>query len=103
MLINNKKTMLTETKLTQKIKDKFGYSFIESRQLIEFIEEEIVKTIISGGLVKLWEFGKFEQRTRKGRVCPHPRKKGETIVLPPMKVVKFTASIRFKDRVRDGG
>lgn len=59
------------------------------------IREEIVQ----GNEIALRRFGSFEIRLRKSKIGRNPNKKGSEIVIPPRRVVRFSAGLDLKKQV----
>lgn len=67
-------------------------------RVLTSVLRHVVKAVSEGEKVILVDFGKFEQRTRKGRNGRNPRT-GETIKIKPSIVPAFSAGKEFKDIV----
>jgi len=72
------------------------------RILVEALEV-IMNTLKAGGTVALSGFGQFSVGTRSARPGVNPRNPSERIHVPAVRVPKFRAGKRLKDRVKEHG
>lgn len=85
--------------LAQKLVDKFNITKKEAVEIIEFLKTEIVNNLKNGNQVKIAGLGTFKVRQRKERMALNP-KTGEKIMVPAIKVPKFTAAKDLKEAVK---
>ena len=77
----------------QKTKKKASY------QDVDIFIETIMSYLREGEVVKFKNFGKFEMKTAKEKVCRNP-KTGQSYIVPEHQKVKFTASEKLADRIQ---
>jgi len=76
-----------------------GMSKKAAMEIVNFVFEEMAKTIKKGGTVDINGFGKFVVKERKGRVGINPQTK-EKIKIAASKTPSFKASKTLKDAVK---
>lgn len=89
---------LTKADIIEAIVEQVGFTKNHSSELVETLLEIIERTLESGEDVLLSGFGKFcvkQKETRRGR---NPAT-GETMMLPPRKVVTFRCSGKLRDKI----
>jgi len=91
--------VINEQELSILIGKRFNLKPKDARDVIEALENIIIREVAKGNVIRLSNFGKFEQRTRAGRTLRNP-KTSELMVVPETKVVKFTVSKAFKELVK---
>ena len=72
---------------------------IDAEKYVDAVLETLSEALVSGEVVKLVGFGKFEVKTRKGRTGRNPKKPEETYVVPESKGVFFTPGKPLKDAI----
>jgi len=93
---------LTKKHLVHSIKNRLGFSEIESFYMLEFILERLKTSLSYGDDVLISGFGKFslkEKAPRKGR---NPQT-GEVLPLEARAVVTFHCSEVLKHKINDKG
>ena len=89
---------LTKIQIVNSISDQIGFPKNHSSEIVETLLEIIKKALESGDDVMLSNFGKFcvkEKSQRKGR---NPAT-GESMMLPPKKVVTFRCSGKLRKKI----
>ena len=89
---------LTKADIVEAIAEQDGFTQKKSKETVETLLELIKSTLVSGEDVLITGFGKFcvkEKEARRGR---NPAT-GETIMLPPRKVVTFRWSGKLRDKI----
>ena len=89
---------LKKADIVEAIAEQDGFTQKKSKRTVETLLELIKSTLVSGEDVMISGFGKFcvkEKGARRGR---NPAT-GETIMLPPRKVVTFRWSGKLRDKI----
>ena len=90
---------LTRAAMVESLVNKLGLSKADGRELVDIFIEELVASLAVGEQVKLSGFGNFDLRDKKKRPGRNP-KTGESIPIPPRRVVTFKAGPTLKARVK---
>ena len=91
---------LTRAAMVRSLVNKLGLSRKASREMVDSFIEELVASLAVGEQVKLSGFGNFDLRDKKKRPGRNP-KTGESIPIPPRRVVTFRAGNTLKARVKE--
>ncbi len=91
---------LTRAAMVRSLVNKLGLSRKASREMVDSFIEELVASLAVGEQVKLSGFGNFDLRDKKKRPGRNP-KTGESIPIPPRRVVTFRAGNTLKVRVKE--
>ena len=89
---------LTKADLVEAIAEQDGFTLKKSKDTVETLLMIIKKELESGEDILISGFGKFcvkEKNARRGR---NPAN-GESIMLPPRKVITFRCSRQLRDKV----
>lgn len=89
---------LTRAEISDSISTHVGVSRQKATELLECVLEEMSKSLIKEGTLKLSSFGSFSVRSKTDRVGRNP-KTGEEVTIEPRKAVSFKASHILKDRI----
>lgn len=89
---------VTRADLAEAVYQEVGLSRTDSAELVEQVLEEISKSLIAGGNVKISSFGSFIVRNKGERVGRNP-KTGEEVPIEPRRVVVFRPSQVLKEKV----
>ncbi len=89
---------VTRIDLCEAIYQKLNVSRTESAQLFEMVLDEITDRIVCGEAVKFSSFGSFTVRSKGQRVGRNP-KTGESVPIPPRRVLVFKPSNVLKQRI----
>lgn len=84
-------TTITKKKLIQVISNKRGLHPNEVRAVVQSFLDEMVASLSQGDRLEFRDFGVFEVVTRKQKIGRNPKKASVPIVIPPRRVVKFSA------------
>lgn len=93
---------VTRVDLCKAIYQRLNLSRRESAQLLEMVLEEIGDCIVRGEVVKFSSFGSFTVRSKGQRVGRNP-KTGESVPIPPRRVLVFKPSDVLKRRINGAG
>jgi len=91
---------MNKDELSNLIGDKVGITKKQALDVLDYLTEEITKTIKAGGEVTLTGFGTFSARKRKGRIGVNPRNISEKIEIPSVLVAKFKAGKNLKEALK---
>ena len=94
------KNATTRSTLSEAVYKNVGLSRNESSELVDSVFNEISKSLILGGDVKISSFGTFIVRSKKERVGRNP-KTGEEVPISARKVVTFRSSNVLKSEVSE--
>mgnify|MGYP001375552450 CR=1 FL=1 len=94
------KTATTRSSLSEAVYRNVGLSRNESSELVDSVFNEISKSLILGGDVKISSFGTFIVRNKKERIGRNP-KTGEEVPISARKVITFRSSNVLKSEVAD--
>jgi integration host factor subunit alpha len=89
---------LTKSAIISKITDEMGFSNKQSTDSVETILETIKSALASGDDVLVSGFGKLCVREKEERLGRNPVT-GESMMLPPRRVVSFKISGKLRDRI----
>jgi len=84
--------------IVQAIHSKVGFSRRETAAIVDTALELMKTALAQGDSVMISAFGKFSVREKKAHKGRNP-KTGETITLPPRKVITFKISRGLKERI----
>lgn len=91
---------LTKADLSQHLMDRLQLGKKDADQLVNTFLDCIVESLREGDGVELRGFGSFRLRDRKARQGRNPRS-GETIQVPPKRVVYFKLGKELRSRLID--
>ena len=89
---------ITRAHLSEGVYQEVGLSRSESAQLVDFVLNEIARSLAGGDAVKISSFGSFSVR-QKGQCTGRNPKTGEEVPIMPRKVLVFRPSYVLKDRI----
>ena len=89
---------ITRAQLSEAVYEEVGISRNESANLVEAVLDEMAKSLIDGGTVKISSFGSFAIRHKSQRMGRNP-KTGEEVPILPRRVIIFKPSHVLKNRV----
>lgn len=89
---------VTRAQLAEAVYQEVGLSRSESAGLVDAILEEIARSLLADGSVKISSFGTFAVRQKGHRVGRNP-KTGEEVPILPRRVLVFRASQALKERI----
>ncbi|MFC1812485.1 integration host factor subunit alpha [Thermodesulfobacteriota bacterium] len=91
---------LTKAHIIKEIRNRNGYTLKKSSEAAETIIEIIKRFLESGEDVLISGFGKFCVRKKRERTGRNPST-GNSMMLPPRKVVTFRCSGKLRERVNN--
>ena len=92
------KKTLTRLDLAKSLHQEIGMSVNDGSYFVNEVLDNIARSLINGGEVKISNFGIFSIRQKKERIGRNP-KTNEKAVISPRKVVVFKASQNLKGQV----
>jgi nucleoid DNA-binding protein len=90
---------MTKKDIAIKISDETGIKQIIVKEVVQKTIDAMIEALSKGETLELRNFGVFKVKERKGRTGRNPRT-GETVPVPPKKVVTFKPGLVMKQRVR---
>ncbi|CAL4319642.1 Integration host factor subunit alpha [Buchnera aphidicola (Protaphis terricola)] len=90
--------VLTKSKISENLFEKFNLNKRISKAFVYFFFEEIVKSLEKGENVKLSGFGNFKLINKKERPGRNP-KTGKKVIISKRRVVVFKAGRKLKNRI----
>ena len=91
---------VTKKTLAEDVAAKFDLTKKDATEIVNFVFDDITKTLKKGGVANINGFGKFEVVKKKARTGINPAT-GETIKIKATKAPKFKASKTLKDTVNN--
>ena len=89
---------LTKAKLADSLSEKIGFNHVESRELVDALLRELIKSLVNGEDVRLWQFGNFVLLDKPARPGRNPRTREETMI-SPRRVVTFRPGQKLRLKV----
>lgn len=89
---------LTKDILIEQMREKFGYSVKEAKEILEMILEEMKSKLEEGQDVKISGFGKWAVRSKRSRPGRNPHT-GDRIEISSRRVVTFHPSDKLRESV----
>lgn len=89
---------LTKDILIEQMREKFGYSVKEAKEILEMVLEEMKAKLEEGSDVKISGFGKWAIRQKRSRPGRNPHT-GERIEITARNVVTFHPSDKLREAV----
>lgn len=90
---------MTKKDIVLKIAEESNVKQIDVKKVVQKTLDYIIDALVKGETVELRNFGVFKVRTRRQRVGRNPRT-GESVDIPPKKVVNFKPGLVMKQRVK---
>ena len=90
---------MTKKDIAIKIADETGMKQIVVKKVIQKTLDAIIDILSNDKTIELRNFGVFKVKSRKGRTGRNPRT-GETVPVPPKKVVIFKPGMVMKKKVK---
>ena len=90
---------MTKRDLAVNIAQKTGITQSLIQKVVDELLNEITETLAQGQGIELRNFGVFKIKNRKERIGRNPRT-GETVSIPPKKIVYFKVGKILKERVK---
>jgi len=88
---------MTKKDIVIKITDETGFKQVDVKKVVQKTLDCIVESLTRGEKVELRNFGVFKLKERRARTGRNPRT-GETVPVPPRKVVVFKAGLEMKKK-----
>lgn len=85
--------------LVNRLASQFSLPTSTSAKFVDFLLDQMEDALLRGEPVRLYGFGTLTPQVRAARVARNPRT-GETISLPPKRVVKFKAGDTLNDKMK---
>lgn len=89
---------LTKAELSEALAQQVHLPKGEAKELIDYLFEEIRRTLENGEEVKISGFGNFELKNKNSRPGRNP-KTGENVAIEARRVVTFKPSQKLKNRI----
>jgi nucleoid DNA-binding protein len=90
---------MTKKDIAIQIADETGIKQIVVKKVIQRYLDRIIDILAKGETIELRNFGVFMVKSRKARTGRNPRT-GETVPVPPKKVVTFKPGLVMKQKVK---
>lgn len=90
---------MTKKDIVLKITDMTGIKQVDVKRIVQKTFDVIVESLIRDEKVELRNFGVFKIKERKARFGRNPRT-GESVPVPPRKVVVFKPGLEMKQRIK---
>jgi len=90
---------MTKKDIVLRITDATGIKQVDVKKIVQKTLDVIVDSLIRNEKVELRNFGVFKIKERKARFGRNPRT-GETVPVPPRKVVVFKPGLEMKQKIR---
>lgn len=90
---------MTKKEIAIKIADETGIKQIVVKEVIQKSLDKIIDILATGETIELRNFGVFKVKSRRARTGRNPRT-GETVPVPPKKVVIFKPGLIMKQKVK---
>ena len=93
---------MTKADIVEILYERAGFSKKELGQIVDVVFEALKLKLEKGEKIMISSFGKFNVREKKARIGRNPQT-GETIEIPPRRVLTFKPSPRLCQIVNDEG
>ena len=90
---------MTKKDIVLKVTDMTGIKQVDVKKIVQKTFDVIVESLVRNEKVELRNFGVFKIKERKARSGRNPRT-GETVPVPPRKVVIFKPGLEMKQRIK---
>ena len=90
---------MTKKDIAVKIADETGIKQIIVKEVVQKTIDAMIEALSKGETLELRNFGVFKVKERKARIGRNPRT-GETVPVPPKKVVTFKPGLVMKQKVK---
>jgi len=90
---------MTKKEIAIKIADETGIKQIVVKEVVQKTIDAMIESLSKGETLELRNFGVFKVKERKARTGRNPRT-GETVSVPPKKVVTFKPGLVMKQSVK---
>ena len=90
---------MTKKDIVLRITDLTGIKQVDVKKIVQRTFDVIIESLVRSEKVELRNFGVFKIKERKARFGRNPRT-GESVPVPPRKVVVFKPGLEMKQRIR---
>ncbi len=90
---------MTKKDIVLKITDMTGIKQVDVKKIVQKTFDVIIESLAHDEKVELRNFGVFKIKERKARFGRNP-KTGESVPVPPHKVVVFKPGLEMKEKVK---
>ncbi|HOY10736.1 MAG TPA: HU family DNA-binding protein [Candidatus Omnitrophota bacterium] len=90
---------MTKKDIVLKITDMTGIKQVDVKTIVQKTFDVIVESLVRNEKVELRNFGVFKVKERKARFGRNPRT-GDSVPVPPRKVVVFKPGLEMKQRIK---
>lgn len=90
---------MTKKDIILKVSDEINLKQIDVKKVVQKTFDTIVEALARGEKIELRNFGVFKIKQRRSRTGRNPRT-GQTVPVPPKKVVVFKPGLEMKKRVK---
>jgi len=90
---------MTKKDIVLKITDMTGIKQVDVKKIVQLTFDVITESLNRDEKVELRNFGVFKVKERKARFGRNPRT-GESVPVPPRKVVVFKPGLEMKDKIK---
>jgi nucleoid DNA-binding protein len=90
---------MTKKDIVLRITDMTGIKQVDVKKIVQKTFDVVVEALVRGEKVELRNFGVFKVKERKARFGRNPRT-GDTVPVPPRKVVVFKPGLEMKDKIK---
>lgn len=90
---------MTKKDIVLKITDMTGIKQVDVKRIVQKTFDVVVEALVRNEKVELRNFGVFKVKERKARFGRNPRT-GQTVPVPPRKVVIFKPGLEMKDKIK---
>jgi nucleoid DNA-binding protein len=90
---------MTKKDIILKVSDDSNLKQIDVKKVVQRTFDCIIEALARGEKIELRNFGVFKIKQRKSRIGRNPRT-GQTVPVPPRKVVVFKPGLEMKKKVR---
>ncbi len=90
---------MTKKDIILKVADETHIKQIDVKKIVQNTFDCITEALVRGEKIELRNFGVFKVKQRRSRTGRNPRT-GQTVPVPPRKVVVFKAGLEMKKKVK---
>ncbi len=90
---------MTKKDIVLRITDLTGIKQVDVKKIVQRTFDVVIESLVRSEKVELRNFGVFNIKERKARFGRNPRT-GESVPVPPRKVVVFKPGLEMKQRIK---
>jgi len=90
---------MTKKDIVLRITDMTGIKQVDVKRIVQKTFDVVIESLVRSEKVELRNFGVFKIKERRARFGRNPRT-GESVPVPPRKVVVFKPGLEMKTRIR---